>query len=378
MAAGPDAGRLFGLQRGSFTVGRHACALTIADPSLSRLHATLEVTDRHVLLRDAGSANGIVCGGKRTRQSVLAAGRPVWIGNSQLRLIVGSEPGEPFQPDADLAVPVPVAEKRPEPRTSMTLLLAGLPLIAGLALALLTGMWFFLAFSAMSLLAAAVPYAAGRRQRRRYRAAVAAAAEADARRRRLAAPDAAALTVSLLRTGTPARGATVRQPAGQPTPAHAWLRLGTASLPAHIGSAEAPVAEPPLLENVPLCVDLLAEPSLRFEGTAPGLDGMLRSVLLQAAARAGGSGLQVVCYALPEPIRSAARFLPGVELAAAAWAAGAAAVRRKRQRRPAGGRTPCRGSPGAGGLALPRRPRCGSAAPPGREPGSRSLGRTAS
>src|SRR6185312_3979804 len=262
VTAGPDAGRLFVLQRGSFTVGRQACALTIADPSLSRLHATLEVTDRHVLLRDAGSANGIVCGGKRAGQLVLAAGRPVWLGNSQLRLIVGSEPGEPFQPDADLAVPVPVAEKRPEPQTSMTLLLAGLPLIAGLALALLTGMWFFLAFSAMSLLAAAVPYAAGRRRRRRYRAAVAAAAEADARRRRLAAPDAAALTVSLLRPGTPARGATVRQQAGQPDPAHAWVRLGTASLPAHIGSAEAPVAEPPLLEDVPLCVDLLAEHSL--------------------------------------------------------------------------------------------------------------------
>ena len=309
---------------------------------------------------------------------VLAAGRPVWIGNSQLRLIVGSEPGEPFQPDADLAVPVPVAEKRPEPRTSMTLLLAGLPLIAGLALALLTGMWFFLAFSAMSLLAAAVPYAAGRRQRRRYRAAVAAAAEADARRRRLAAPDAAALTVSLLRTGTPARGATVRQPAGQPTPAHAWLRLGTASLPAHIGSAEAPVAEPPLLENVPLCVDLLAEPSLRFEGTAQGLDGMLRSVLLQAAARAGGSGLQVVCYALPEPTRSAARFLPGVELAAAALGSWRSCCPPEAAAPSCWWPDAMPRQPGCWRTALPRRPRCGSAVPPDRGPGSRSPGRTAS
>ena len=315
VTAGPDAGRLFGLQRGSFTVGRHACALTIADPSLSRLHATLEVTDRHVLLRDAGSANGIVCGGRRAGRVVLAAGCPVWIGNSQLRLIVGSEPGEPFLPDAELAVPVPVAEKRPEPRTTMTLLLAGLPLIAGLALALLTGMWFFLVFSAMSLLAAGVPYAAGRRQRRRYRAAVAAAAAADARRRQLAAPDAAALTMSLLRRGTPAGGPTVHRPVGRPSPEHAWVRLGTASLPAHIGAAEAPVPEPPLLEHVPLCVDLMAEHRLRFEGTQSGLDGMLRSVLLQAAARAGGSVLQVVCYALPEPVRSSARFLPGVQLA---------------------------------------------------------------
>ncbi|MET1153666.1 FtsK/SpoIIIE domain-containing protein [Arthrobacter sp.] len=316
VTAGPDAGRLFGLQRGTFTLGRHACALTIADPSLSRLHATLEVSDRAVLLRDAGSANGIVCGGKRAGQVVLAAGSDVWIGNSQLRLIVGSEPGEPFQPDADLAVPVPVAEKRPEPRTTMTLLLAGLPLIAGLALALLTGMWFFLVFSAMSLLAAAVPYAAGRRERRRYRAAVAAAAIADARRRRLAAPDAAALTVSLLRRSSPLAGSpTVDPPVRQPSPEHVWMRLGTASLPAHVGSAEAPVAEPPPLENVPLCVDLLAEHLLRFSGSASGLDGMLRSVLLQVAARAGGSALQVVCYALPEPVRSSARFLPGVELA---------------------------------------------------------------
>ncbi|MGM0929435.1 MAG: FtsK/SpoIIIE domain-containing protein [Actinomycetota bacterium] len=315
VTAGPDAGRLFGLQRGSFTLGRQGCALTIADPSLSRLHARLEVTDRHVLLRDAGSANGIVCGGKRAGQVVLAAGCAVWVGNSQLRLIVGSEPGESFQPDADLAVPVPVAEKRPEPRTTMTLLLAGLPLVAGLALALLTGLWFFLVFSAMSLLAAAVPYAAGRRQRRRYRAAVAAAAEADARRRHLAAPDAAALTVSLLRSGIPARTPAVHPPVSQPGPEHVWMRLGTASLPAHIGSAEAPVADPPTLEDVPLCVNLLAEHRLRFEGTASGLDGMLRSALLQVGAQAGGRALQVLCYALPEPARSSARFLPGVELA---------------------------------------------------------------
>ncbi|MFT4468364.1 FtsK/SpoIIIE domain-containing protein [Arthrobacter sulfonylureivorans] len=315
VTAGPDAGRLFGLQRGTFTIGRHACAVTIADPSLSRLHATLDVTDRQVLLRDAGSANGIICGGKRTRQVALASGCSVWIGNSQLRLVVGSDPGEPFRPDAELSDPVPVAEKRPEPRTTMTLLLAGLPLIAGVALALLTGMWFFLVFSAMSLLAAAVPYAAGRRQRRRYRAAVAAAAEADARRRRLAAPDAAALTLSLLRCGAPVRSPTARPREHQPRPDHVWIRLGTASLPAHIGSAEAPVAEPPLLENVPVCVDLLAEHGLKFEGTAAGLGGMLRSALLQLAARAGGSALQVVCYAMPEPIRSSARFLPGVGLA---------------------------------------------------------------
>lgn len=316
VTAGPDAGRLFGLQRGRFTIGRHACAVTIADPSLSRLHATLDVSDRHVLLRDAGSANGIICGGKRTGQVALASGRAVWIGNSQLRLVVGSEPGEPFQPDAELSVPVPVAEKRPEPRTTMTLLLAGPPLIAGLTLALLTGMWFFLAFSAMSLLAAAVPYAAGRRQRRRYRTAVAAAAEADARRRRLAAPDAAALTVSLLRCGAPARSPTTQPREHQSRPDHVWIRLGTASLPAHIGSAEAPVAEPPLLEHVPVCVDVLAEQGLKFEGAAAGLDGMLTSVLLQLAARAGGSStLRVVCYALPEPIRMSARFLPGVGLA---------------------------------------------------------------
>ena len=52
-------------------------------------------------------------------------------------------------------------------------LAAVLPLLVGVGLAFLTGMWMFLAFTAVSGVSVLVPFLSGRRQRREFQAAVA-------------------------------------------------------------------------------------------------------------------------------------------------------------------------------------------------------------
>src|SRR3954452_8452339 len=52
------------LPRGPFTIGRAAEAdLAIDDPSISRLHSRLLVTDESVVLSDVGSRNGTLLNG---------------------------------------------------------------------------------------------------------------------------------------------------------------------------------------------------------------------------------------------------------------------------------------------------------------------------
>ncbi|NKX53837.1 FHA domain-containing protein [Arthrobacter mobilis] len=198
VTGGPDAGRIFGLRRGRHVLGRRSLDLGIDDPLLSRRHALLEVTGESVRLRDAGSANGLLVAGRRTGHTELASGTVVLAGSSRLRLLVGNEHLGAFTPDTDLAEPVEIRARPPEARGRTALLVAGLPLAAGLVLAVVTGMWFFLAFSTVSMAAAVIPYAAGRKQRQTWRTAVAAAAAADQERRNSAAPDAARLLYGLL------------------------------------------------------------------------------------------------------------------------------------------------------------------------------------
>ncbi|MFD1212675.1 FtsK/SpoIIIE domain-containing protein [Arthrobacter sp. GCM10027362] len=309
VTGGPDAGRIFALRRGRHVLGRRDCGLGIDDPLLSRHHAVLEVTGQAVRLRDDGSANGLSVGSARTGHTELDTGLTVLAGGSRLRLLAGSEPPGPFTPDEDLAHPVEIRARPPDTRGRMALLMAGLPLLAGLALAVATGMWFFLAFSAVSLAAAAIPYGAGRKQRRTWWEAVAAAAAADEQRRRCAAPDPARLLYGLLEP--------VEIPGREPgPPRHVWLRLGVADQPAHIGTpAGSAEPEQPIVAQAPVLVDLLAVRELEVRGSGRDLDGMLRCCLLQLGRRTMDSALRVICCGDPERLPASARFIPGVELA---------------------------------------------------------------
>ncbi len=104
------------------------------------------------------------------------------------------------------------------------LLAAALPLAIGIGLAVLTGMWIFLAFTAVSAVSVLVPVAAGRRQRRELRTAVAAAAREDRERRRRAAPSAGELSLGIASAEPdPLRGS------GRHVPGLAAARAGAAT-----------------------------------------------------------------------------------------------------------------------------------------------------
>ncbi|MCW2132740.1 FtsK/SpoIIIE domain-containing protein [Arthrobacter sp. VKM Ac-2550] len=307
VTGGPDSGRIFELPRGNHSIGREGCAVGIDDPALSRKHAVLSITEREICITDLGSANGIEVDGNARKSSALTSGMGIGAGNSRLSLWVGSEPPEALTPDEDLAAPVPVNARAPEGRGKMTLLLAGLPLVAGVALAVLTGMWFFLAFSGLSLLTAAIPYAAGKSQRKRFKAAVDRAVAHDAVRRFLSAPDPARLLYGVL-LGEPL-------PVTPARPEHLWLRLGTAEdTPKIEFPAGTDNRELPALPGLPVAFDLMAERSIVFRGSNGALHRMLNSCLLQLGARALRSRFRVICFGDPQSLPAAARFLPSTAL----------------------------------------------------------------
>ena len=62
---GPDSGRVFPLTPGRHTLGRSGAAtISLADPTLSRVHATLDVTGEGVSVTDCGSTNPGTVGGR--------------------------------------------------------------------------------------------------------------------------------------------------------------------------------------------------------------------------------------------------------------------------------------------------------------------------
>ncbi|QTG80630.1 FtsK/SpoIIIE domain-containing protein [Arthrobacter crystallopoietes] len=307
VTGGPDSGRIFELPRGNHSIGRDGCAVGIDDPALSRKHASLSITEREIRISDLGSANGIEVDGKAGKSTALTSGMLVAAGNSRLSLWVGSEQPQPLTPDEDLAAPVPVNARVPEGRGKMTLLLAALPLVAGVVLSVLTGMWFFLAFSGLSLLTAAIPYAAGKSQRKRFKAAVDRAVAHDAARRFLSAPDPARLLYGLLLNEP--------SPIMPARPEHLWLRLGTAANAPKIEfPAGADGRELPTLPGMPLALDLLAERNIVFKGSIRALHRMLNSCLLQLGARALRARFRVICFGDPQSLPAAARFLPSTAL----------------------------------------------------------------
>jgi two-component system response regulator AtoC len=70
--------------RGRVAVGRgESCEIRIAHPSISRVHAALELDDRRIVVEDLGSANGTFVGGRkldRHERAVLSRGEVLEIG----------------------------------------------------------------------------------------------------------------------------------------------------------------------------------------------------------------------------------------------------------------------------------------------------------
>jgi predicted Zn finger-like uncharacterized protein len=85
--AGPEAGRIFEIDRARMVIGRAGSDVLLNDPECSRQHAAIEVSDDKVFLVDLGSTNGTYVSDKRISQLELENRSEFDVGSSTLMLI---------------------------------------------------------------------------------------------------------------------------------------------------------------------------------------------------------------------------------------------------------------------------------------------------
>ncbi len=313
--SGPDAGQVFPLVRGSYTIGRARTAITVADPGLSRNHALLTIGEHSIVIEDLGSANGTWVDGIAVTKAGIDVSSELRFGSS--RCSIDLVDGQGWAPPTDPCIldPLPVGHRVPKRPSKVLVLTALLPLVLGVVLALTTGMWFFLAFSALSAVTGLVPLAAYRRSAAHFASALQDAADRDRRRRVVAVPDPGRSALDALR---PAGSEMSTSPPQQRTSAVVLLRLGTAHQPAHVSSdgSDTPFV-PPMLHDVPFLLPCGRENggTTRFTvtGAAEAVRGLRRALLLQTAHPRAARTV-VVIWAAPQDLARHARFLPHVVL----------------------------------------------------------------
>ncbi|MCZ2402792.1 hypothetical protein IV498_06220 [Paenarthrobacter sp. Z7-10] len=329
--SGPDAGAVFPLQRGRYRIGRGWVEINIGDPCLSRHCADLVIGARCVTVTAAGSSHPVEVDGLAAPKQTLAVGQILRVGSSTATLMflpvlppglkascgpsegfagssgaAGSGSAAPAGLAGSAAVPpLLIRFPRSSSRGAWTAVaVSGLSLLLGTCLAILTGQWMYMAFSAMSVVAAAVPLAGGRKRRRKFRTDLANAVLSDGERRRSAAPSAADL---YLKTGSGMRfdKRCAADDGGF------RLRMGTARQRANISLEPFdPEFEPPLLPDMPVLVESEQVPELLVSGPIHAVDGLLRFLLMQLDAAC----VPTVVTGSPQRLPLAARFLPLVGL----------------------------------------------------------------
>jgi len=307
--SGAAAGTVVPLRRGSYSIGRCGTRIVIPDPELSREHARLDVTETDILLVDLDSANGTYVNGERIRSAVISTDSKIRCGQSYLSLAYSEVPRRDLA-DAgkSVAEPIVVSGRIDTGNRAVFLVTAVLPLVIGVLLAVLTGMWMFLAFSAASAFSVLLPALSGRRQRRELLASIRAAVQEDRKRRRRCAPPLSLVALAAQR----AREKCGRPPVGEGI----WLRLGEAEQAPNVRIEPAGIARiVPTPEIAPVLLDPAR--SLTTLGGPPfATDGVIRSLLMQLAGYPLASTTQVLVHGHPETLPLAARYLSGVTLTA--------------------------------------------------------------
>ena len=86
--AGPDAGKMFVLEKPRAVIGREEVDFALDDPEISRQHAAIEVSGDEIFLVDLGSTNGTLIGESLVTEAPLENQGEFTIGGSTLMLIV--------------------------------------------------------------------------------------------------------------------------------------------------------------------------------------------------------------------------------------------------------------------------------------------------
>lgn len=307
--SGPGAGMIVPLRRGKYRIGRSGTEIAIPDAELSREHARLDVSDSAVTIVDLNSANGTSVDGRRVHTVSVTTASSIRCGNSSLSLIFTgfTDAGVPAAAGCSVAGPLPVGNSAAAANRGVLVVTAVLPLAIGIGLAVLTGMWMFLAFTAVSAVSLLVQAVSGRRQRRELRSAIAMAARADQERRRRSAPSVAELLV------LSAEAEPVLLPPAS-GPGRVWLRLGLAEQTANIRLEPPDSAfRPPSLGLMPVTLDP-APTVTTIHGPQSAVAGLVRSFILQLAAYPLARRTRILVHGAPDSAPLAARFLAAVTL----------------------------------------------------------------
>jgi predicted Zn finger-like uncharacterized protein len=86
--AGPDAGRIFPIEKPRVVIGREEVDVVLEDPEISRQHAAVEVAGDKVTVVDLGSSNGTLIGESPVTEAALENQGEFTIGGSTLMLIM--------------------------------------------------------------------------------------------------------------------------------------------------------------------------------------------------------------------------------------------------------------------------------------------------
>ena len=86
--AGPDAGRIYPIEKPRVVIGREDVDLALDDPEISRQHAAIEVAGDRISVVDLGSSNGTHVGEQSVEEAPLENQSEFTIGGSTLMLIV--------------------------------------------------------------------------------------------------------------------------------------------------------------------------------------------------------------------------------------------------------------------------------------------------
>jgi len=86
--AGPDAGKMFVLEKPRAVIGREEVDFALDDPEISRQHAAIEVSGDEITVVDLGSTNGTLVGEALVTEAPLENQGEFTIGGSTLMLIV--------------------------------------------------------------------------------------------------------------------------------------------------------------------------------------------------------------------------------------------------------------------------------------------------
>ncbi len=167
-SAGSDAGRIFPLTRGKLSVGRGASRAQIHDPWLSGHQFDIRL-----------SSNGTLVAPIDQPLFLWESGEPFQAGNTRFLLHRGA--GTPLNaPMTPSSFEIQPGQAPSPPNVVLQVIGAAAPLVIGIVLMVMTGMWYFLLFSGISVIIAAAMIMQYRRARKRFKTKIAAALDETA------------------------------------------------------------------------------------------------------------------------------------------------------------------------------------------------------